>query len=47
VKKVKFKNGYVAEMQDKVADIYLKKGRVELVGKAEPAKKPEPKKAEK
>ena len=38
MKKVKFvKNGYETEMTDKVAEIYLKKKKVKLVGEAKPA----------
>lgn len=37
--KVRFKNGYEADLKDEIAKIYLKKGRVEEV-KAKPGPKP-------
>ena len=49
MKKVKFKrNGYETSMNDKLAAIFEKKGKVQIVGDQNPAKREEPpKKAEK
>lgn len=48
--KVKFKNGYEADLKDDIAKIYIERGRVEKVNKTGPKpkaeKKEEPKAAE-
>ena len=44
MKNVEFKNGYKTVMNDKLADVYAKKGKVKILGEA---KSPEREKAPK